>query len=117
MASRKVNLADPSPFPVMPPEPVRPNSNGVMSLPDEDMVTRRSGSGATRRGDGQRINFPGLVAKGEGPLPNDVNVVTVNGVSQSHGDGHNEAYNWGNGTDGAWNKNRGWGKGSNRTGE
>lgn len=64
----------------------------------------------------KKMCFSSMIAEGESPNRGDVNTVTPNGTGSSRGEGHNQEYNWSNGTDGRWNGNRGW-RGGNRTGE
>jgi hypothetical protein len=56
---------------------------------------------------GKKVCFPSMVGKGESPMAPDVNVVTANGISNSKYPGNRGLeYNWGDGTDGEWNRNR-----------
>lgn len=92
------------------------NPDGVIDLPGEG--TDPSKYNRNNVNAGRKMCFPQRIARGESP--NDfgmANVVTANGTASSRGEGSNQEYNWSDGLDGAWNRNRGWGKGSNRTGE
>lgn len=93
------------------------NPDGVLPLPGEGTDPSEYNDGSPRSGT-KKLCFHSLVAEGESPNKfGGVNTVTANGVASSRGEGHNQEYNWSKGLSGRWNKNRDWGKGSNRTGE
>lgn len=90
------------------------DNKGVLNLPGEGTDPssyNRNGVNA-----GKKMCFPKRVANGESPNIGDVYCHTANGVSSSRGQGHNQEYNWSDGTDGRWSGNRNW-PGGNRTGE
>jgi len=91
---------------------------GVIPLPGNGTdPSQQNYNGVTNGSNASKFCFHSLVAEGESPNKGDVNVITVNGVASSRGEGHNQEYNWSKGTDGRWGGNRNWGKGANRTGE
>ena len=63
------------------------------------------------------MNFPAMVAEGEGLIPNDAVVHTPNGVAHSKGRGHNSRIRWCNNDAPQWNNNQPWAENGNRTGE
>ena len=91
------------------------NPDGVLPLPGNG--TDPSDYNNNGISAGRKMCFPSRIGRGESP--NDfgyVNTVTVNGTGSSRGQGSNQEYNWSDGTDGYFNKNREW-PGGNRTSE
>lgn len=86
----------------------QPNKTGVLDIPsyNTDPANKKRG----------KLCLHSAVANGESPNTGDVNALTPNGVSSSKGQGKNQQYNWGNGTDGFWNRNEDW-SGGNLTGQ
>lgn len=90
-----------------PPKPRDNNPDGPSNLPNDELY-------AYRRNDlyGKRICFPSDIGRGESAGGDDVNVITADGISNSRNKGKGMQYNWGEGTDGRWNKNDDWNGGN-----
>lgn len=94
------------------------NPDGVLNLPGEGTDPSETNKNGITNKSGKKMCFPSMLGETESPNKfGGVNTITANGVASSRGEGHNQDYNWGGNTGGIWNKNRGWGKGANRTGE
>lgn len=63
------------------------------------------------------MNFPAMVAAGEGAIPNEAMVQTPNGTAHSKGQGHNSRIRQWNNAAPQWNNNQPWADNGNRTGE
>ena len=85
------------------------NPDGPSNKPTFDLDGTRFPKG--------KMSFVNNVARGESPQAPDINHVTTNGTSKSHGQGKNAQYNWGDNLSGEWNENSKDWPGGNMTGQ